>query len=166
MNAPLEIIEDYTLVDPPGIFSNPFVWLGIFIGAIVIGFVAYKLMRYRQATLSAPPPPEKSARQDLQLLASDIDLLSAREFALKISLILRVYIERRFDLNAPKFSTEEFLYHAAHSPLLPEEQHDWTNKFLLRCDQTKYALADMERQTKHELFDAVQSFVKNTTPPH
>lgn len=164
MNTPLELVEDHTLASPPGIFSSPLFWLLVCVVLALVGFIAYKLVRYRQAILAAPVPPEKSARNELSLLAEDIDGLSAREFALKISLIVRVYIEGRFGLNAPRFATEEFLYHASQSPLLAQEHHQWINEFLQCCDQTKYALADMEQQTKHELFEAVQAFIKVTTP--
>lgn len=163
MSAPLDLVEDLRLVAPesPGL---GLLWWWAVPAALVIGLGVVLLLRRRREKLAAPVPPEKTALADLALLLTEIDRLDAREFALQLSLILRVYIEGRFGLHAPSRSTQEFLSQAGSSPLLDARQQEWIASFLTHCDLAKFALADLENQTKRDLHQDVSHFVRATTP--
>jgi hypothetical protein len=163
MSAPLDLVEDLSLATPESPGLGNLWWLAV-PAVLLIGLGLAYLFRRRRERLAAPVPPERNALADLKALEAEIDRLDARTFALQLSLILRVYIERRFGLHAPSHSTEEFLAQAGASPLLNTEQQAWIAGFLNHCDQAKFALADIENQTKRSLHQDVLHFVQATTP--
>ncbi len=163
MSAPLDLVEDLSLATPESAGLGHLWWLAV-PAVLLIGLGLAYLLRRRRQRLAAPVPPEKTALADLNALQAEIDRLDARTFALQLSRILRVYIEGRFGLHAPRRSTEEFLAQAGSSPLLNDSQQVWIAGFLQHCDQAKFALADIENQTKRNLHRDVLHFVQATTP--
>lgn len=61
------------------------------------------------------------------------------EFYFRLSMIVRRYIERRFDLRAPRQTTEEFIVEAQDSRRLPYEYCGTVADLLIACDTVKYA---------------------------
>jgi hypothetical protein len=165
MSAPLDLVEDLDLATPPGPAHSPWFWVAAGIGIVLLVLLALRLGKRVKARLTAPIPPDKTALADLAAVEAAFDSLDAREFAGRVSLILRVYIEGRFGLRAPRRSTEEFLALAARSPALDAGQQEWTGDVLRLCDRSKFALADLAGETKRDLLNVVREFVRITTPP-
>lgn len=165
MSAPLDLVEDLGLVAPetPG-DHGPLFWTALIAAAALLIIAGLLLLRRRRIRLAAPVPPEKTALAALDSLRAEIEALDARAFAVRVSHILRVYIEGRFGLHAPKRSTEEFLAEAAASPRLTAEQQAWLAAFLVHCDRSKFALAGLEADAKHALHRDALDFVRATTP--
>ena len=165
MSAPLNLVEDLSLVAPKTPGDHNLLFSAAIIAAIALIIVTgLLLLRRHHLRLAAPVPPEKTALAALDSLRSEIDALDARAFAVRVSRILRVYIEGRFGLHAPKRSTEEFLAEAAASPRLTAEQQAWLAAFLVHCDRSKFALAGLEADAKHALHRDALNFVRATTP--
>ena len=93
-----------------------------------------------------------------------VDTEQARPYAIESSAIIRRYIEVRFDLAAPKRSTEEFLAEAQQSPNLAPEYQTLLADFLQCCDLLKFARTLADRNELVQLHDAAIRFVKETAP--
>lgn len=114
--------------------------------ALVISGIIYW---HKRAGRKLPPPvqvrPEEIALQELDRLLAE-DLLARGEikfFHIRISDILRQYIENRFGLKAPERTTEEFLValslaKSSENALLGKHRALLSN-FLTQCDLVKFA---------------------------
>ncbi len=60
-------------------------------------------------------------------------------FYVKLSGIVRLYLEGRFDLRSPELTTEEFFVVASESPDLSQELRSLLHEFLSRADLVKFA---------------------------
>jgi len=120
--------------------------LVLLLAALFIAGLSY----WKQRTAKKTPAevqlqPEEIALLELEKLLAD-DLLTRREiklFHLRISDILRHYIENRFGLNAPERTTEEFLSELSlknHSQSTLLSNHKvLLADFLNQCDLVKFA---------------------------
>ncbi len=96
---------------------------------------------WRRAHQVIPPTPYQQALAELATLEQK-NLLTAGDFDgyyTGISTILRKYLEARFDLRAPKLTTEEFLSLLGKNPELLGEFRLLLKDFLTACDQVKFA---------------------------
>jgi hypothetical protein len=111
----------------------------------ICGFIFWKKRQGRKR----PPPvqlrPEEIALLELDRLLAE-DLLARGEikfFHIRISDILRHYLENRFGLKAPERTTEEFLValslaKSSENALLAKHRN-LLNDFLTQCDLVKFA---------------------------
>jgi hypothetical protein len=60
-------------------------------------------------------------------------------FFVEMSSIIRIYIENRYDLRAPEYTTEEFLEVVADSPDFSEDHQRLLREFLRQADLVKFA---------------------------
>ncbi len=83
-------------------------------------------------------------------------------FFVQLSLILRIYLENRFDLNAPEFTTEELAGKLQHDPRLNENNRQTLREFFIQADLVKFARADAEQEVMQHAFSTVEKFVDQT----
>ncbi|MDD5556851.1 MAG: hypothetical protein PHN82_06325, partial [bacterium] len=110
--------------------------------AAVAAAAAVLRRRRRRGPPAAPARPahEIALEEIARLLAADLPGRGlVREFYASLSDIVRRYIERRFGLNAPDRTTEEFLLEAGAAGGLPERERGLVGDFLARCDLVKFA---------------------------
>jgi len=98
----------------------------------------------RRRSRPAPKPvisPHQWALGRLQNLVDDqlIERGLVHEFYFRLSMIVRLYLERRFAVMAVERTTEEFIMETRESPKLPVEYHGMLGNFLGACDTVKYA---------------------------
>jgi hypothetical protein len=165
MSLLADLIDDDRLLEPPVPFQiNP--WLVA--GALVALAALWWLVRYCRATLAARQrvtavrTAHTDALAELERLFALIDTEQSRPYAIESSAIIRRYIEARFDLSAPRRSTEEFLIEAQHSPKLAGGYQVLLGEFLKVCDLLKFARTFANRTELHRLHDAAVRFVKET----
>ena len=111
----------------------------------ICGFIFWKKRQGRKRPPPVQLPPEEIALQELDRLLAE-DLLARGEikfFHIRISDILRHYIENRFGLKAPERTTEEFLValsltKSSENALLGKHRN-LLNDFLTQCDLVKFA---------------------------
>jgi hypothetical protein len=147
----------------PGTWPLPMLILGailLAIAAFVIWFWRRRAKHVRALTL---------AEQTLQRLEAIRPLMqptSAREFGTEASEIVRVYVERRFEVVATQRTTEEFLQSllqdsraalAGYRPLLSD--------FLQQCDYVKFAGGSLTTPDMESLFQSARKFVLETGQP-
>lgn len=109
-----------------------------------------------------PLPPHERARRRLEAVLRHLD--DPDVFCTEVSLILRQYIEERFDWNAPDRTTEEFLALVQRGSELVEEHKGLLRDFLGRCDAVKFARYQPTEAELRELHRAATRFVADTIP--
>jgi hypothetical protein len=121
------------------------VGLVVLLAALAItGYFYWKKKGAQKMPAAEPLRPEEIALQELERLLAD-DLLVRGEihvFHLRISDILRRYIENRFGLKAPERTTEEFLTElsqARSENALLGRHKILLAGFLTQCDLVKFA---------------------------
>jgi len=112
---------------------------------VVAGLFYWKKAADKKKPLAIQPRPEEIALQELDRLLAE-NLLARGEvklFHLRISDILRRYIENRFGLKAPERTTEEFLMELSQAKLsenaLLGSHKTLLTDFLTQCDLVKFA---------------------------
>jgi hypothetical protein len=82
-----------------------------------------------------------------------------RHFYYRLSDIVRLYIQRRFDLPASHETTDEFLLDVQKQPVLAEEHKGFLRAFLEAADLAKYACYQPDSTETHAALDAARTFV-------
>ncbi len=169
---PVDVIaEDLKDVKGPVDFPRSVLWSYIFLIGIValVIFVLFYISRRKpkgkKQEVKVQAPWEK-ALQALNMLKAEELLLKEQHglFYIKLSDIVRHYIEERFDIKAPEMTTEEFLYFVQSRNQLSRAHASALKNFLTACDLVKfakYAPTGAEAETSFEL--AVK-FVEETKP--
>jgi hypothetical protein len=114
----------------------------------------------RPAHVLALAALEHLQRQDL------IGQERIEEFYVRVSTILRRYIELRFGLRAPEQTTEEFLISALATGGLIAAHRDPLEAFLQHCDLVKFARYWPTPSAMEETFESAKTFVKHTADMH
>lgn len=146
---------------------TPIVWLCI--GMAVATIAIFMLRRIRRKRKLAPPPPRSPqliAYDELERLRA-MDLIAkgrVKEYYVRISDIVRRYIERRFSLKAPDRTTEEFLAEAGASGLLDPRARTLVGDFLEQCDMVKFARYGPTAEEIDGVYAAAKRFVDETVP--
>lgn len=165
MTEPAELIDDIRLLEPPEPFRiNP--WMLAAAALVIVAL--WWLIRWSRArsaashSVAVKEQAEADALAELERLFAMVDQGMSRPYAIESSAIIRRYIEVRFELSAPRRSTEEFLKEAGHSPKLAPHHQAVLGEFLGVCDLLKFARAMADRAELHHLHDAAVRFVKET----
>lgn len=167
MNPPTELIDDLRLLEPPEPFRlNYGLILACLVLLLLIGWIirARRMKKSAQSGADAMQQAHADALAELGRLFALIDTEQSRPYAIESSAIIRRYIEVRFDLAAPKRSTEEFLAEAQQSPNLAPDYQTLLADFLQCCDLLKFARTVADRAELVQLHEAAICFVKETAP--
>jgi hypothetical protein len=157
---------------PQQIVGSPsLAWLWIVL--IVLGIIAAILLIRRYVKKRAKKgaeivpllPPYEEAMNSLRLLEAKqyLSKLMIREHVFELSDILKRYLERRFDVNAAEFTTEEMLAWIMRSPLEPDDKKsgEW---FFSTTDPVKFAKWQPENDTLHRFGAEVRQIIERTRP--
>jgi len=149
--------------------ERTWLWVWWTIGGLVaVGVLAMGLVWFVRRLRREPPevviPAHEWAYDELQKLLDEqlIERGLVHEFYFRLSMIVRVYIERRFNLMAPEWTTQEFLIETQRSELLPYEHRSRLGEFLQACDMVKFALHRPGNVEIEQAFDAARDFVSET----
>lgn len=83
-------------------------------------------------------------------------------FFVKLSSIVRHYLESRFELRSPEQTTEEFLEEITRSPDVSRGHQQLLQRFLQRADLVKFAHYRPDSQDVDESVDAARRFLEET----
>ena len=133
--------------------------------ALVAGLYAV-INRRRHGPLAAPRPAHEVALEALSKLhaARLIEAGKHEEFYIRLSDIVRGYLEVRFHLRAPEMTTEEFLQVAQRDPQLTPPQRSLLGTFLSEADLVKFARYVPESSDAERAYHAAGEFVRSTAP--
>jgi len=143
-------------------------WLFVAAAALVIAGVIAWFVRRSLANRSeqlAPLPPSAPHVVAWERLQRALGLIhEAERFCTEVSQIIRVYLEDRFELQAPDRTTEEFLFELQSSKRLATEHKQLLADFLGECDMVKFAKAEPPEQELRNLHEAASRLVGETQP--
>ena len=163
----LDIRDIKGVVDVPSGNEWVFFIFALFGVAIVVFISIWIIRRHlakssEKSVLIPPQPPHILAWNKLQ---RSLDLIhDADLFCTDVSLIIRVYLEGRFDLQAPDRTTEEFLFELQTSKYLDDSHKDLLGDFLSECDLVKFAKAEPPENELRRLHEAAGRLVGETQP--
>lgn len=162
--APRDIAPPVALIAPR---TPLWIWVSVMvIGLALAGGLVWWLRQ--RAKQPAPPPPPRPAHElaleALQRLQGDnlMDHHAIEPFYVRLSSILRQYIEWRFQLRAPEQTTEEFLADALASGGLIATHRDLLSSFLHQCDLVKFARHQPGHSDMQNAFDSAKVFIEQT----
>jgi hypothetical protein len=144
------------------------IWLGAGAAAAVAAVILVS-RRKRRGDLEGPSPlpPHVIAYAELQRLL-EMNLIArgrVKEYYIRLSDIVRRYIERRFGLRAPDRTTEEFLAEASASGSLDARARTLVGDFLEQCDMVKFAKYGPTHDEIDGASAAAKRFVDETRQP-
>ena len=168
--APAEIPDIRPLKDVVDIpTGNEWVWW-LFVAAaalVIAGVIAWFVRRSlaKRSEQLAPLPPSAPHVVAWERLQRALDLIhEAERFCTEVSQIIRVYLENRFELQAPDRTTEEFLFELQSSKRLATEHKQLLADFLGECDMVKFAKAEPPELELRNLHEAASRLVGETQP--
>ena len=138
------------------------------LAVLVLAVLWWRRARRRRLLRGEPSQPaHELALAALDRLQSDdlITLQRIEEFYVRVSGILRHYIEWRFGLRAPEQTSEEFLdaMLVAGGPIA--EHRDLLSAFLAHCDLVKFARHQPASDDMHNALQRARDFVEQTADP-
>jgi len=85
-----------------------------------------------------------------------------KEYYVRLSDIVRHYLENRFSFRAPEMTTEEFLSVLAKSPKGAQQHKKLLKQFLVQCDMVKFAKYGPTQIEMLDSFRLAENFVDET----
>jgi len=111
--------------------------------AVIFGAFLWARKRKRKAMEAASrvrPADEVAYEKLMELRAMRLpEKGMVKEYYVRLSEIVRYYLEGRFSFRAPEMTTEEFLESLRESPVLRSEHKHLLREFLSHCDMVKFA---------------------------
>ncbi len=154
---------------PPSIM--PFVYsAAIVLLLLAAAFYAIRhIIRKRRELAAQPPPPLPpwiKAELELDELAAEnlVEQGMFMEFYNRTQLILRTYIEERFDIHAPERTTQEFLEELRNTGPQLTSYSGQLKQFLTHCDMVRFAAHIPEIHEINAMFNSCRDFVQATKP--
>jgi hypothetical protein len=151
-------------VDLPGLSGWLYFLMGLAAAALALSL--YMLWRRRKGgrkARAALPPHEFALAELRKLMAEDLIAKGqAKLFYLRVSAILRHYIEDRFGLRAPERTTEEFLNDLQTTHVLLPRQKELLKRFLEHCDMVKFAEYQPNRDEVDNTLNTCAQFIAET----
>lgn len=156
IRGPVEVPRDYTAL----------YWIAAGVVA-VLALVALLLRRLRRPKAVPVVPPRPAHALALEALAQlrAAGLVEAEryeEYYVRLSGIVRDYIEARFHVRAPEMTTEEFLQAAQRRAQLAPPQRALLGQFLGEADLVKFARHHPAPADAERAWDAAHDFVHST----
>ena len=155
VKPPVAVPRDYT----------PLLWLAGGIALLAaIGAGLYRFLNRSRAVVKPPRPADEIALEALARLRSErlLEKEEFGEFYVRLSAVVRAYLEARFELRAPEMTTEEFLQVAQRSPQLNPAQRSALGHFLSEADLVKFARYRPSPDDAERAFAAAGQFVEST----
>ncbi len=167
-----EDMKDLALneIEPPLSYPRSYtLWILSGAGAVLLLIIASGIYYYRKRTnkigsIDAVLSAHDIAYNELRTLVDEnlIDKGEIKQFYLRLSAIIRRYIENRFGLKAPEQTTEEFLSGLEKANNFPDQYKPLLNDFLRHCDLVKFAKFEPGTEDIQKSFDSCKAFIQGT----
>src|SRR5262249_1925439 len=140
--------------------SPSLVIVGILACLLIIALVAYFACPNAKPKAALPLLPKEAARKQLEALKQRIQIENGYAFSIKISDLLRNFIEQQFGIKAVRQTTYEFLIEASKNSHFDLAQQERLRHFLLNSDSIKFAQANAGIRENEALFEQAAAFVE------
>ena len=144
---------------PPDILQLTLTIILISLALCLIAYAVILILRLRKthfARTAPPPPPSEVAHAALEVLHANAPNLTANEFGLETSNIIKHYFHDRYDDPLLFETSEEFAIRENHKKSIPRSKRIALGEFFERCDLLKYANApDAEEEADPLLEEAL-----------
>jgi hypothetical protein len=147
-------------IRPPIVDSPSLMIVAVLACLLVLVLVAYFLWPSPKRRAVLPPLPKEAARRRLEVLKQSIVTETGYDFSIKISDVLRSFIEQHFGIKAVRQTTMEFLMEASENSHFDLAQQERLRHFLLACDSIKFARANAGAEENATLFEQAAAFVE------
>ena len=123
--------------------------------------------KIKAAVVQSRPPAEIASEQLQRLLAENLPAQGlVKEFYLRLTAIVREFIEGSTGIRAPEQTTEEFLRDARLGEVFSKSQSDSLKEFLEAADMVKYAGSLPESSQIERSIERAREFIQlPLTPP-
>jgi len=142
----------------------PWAWLlaGLVMLLATLPFLFRKLQERIAARRRLSAYEVARAELDALLYGERPDRATMDRFFVRLSAVIRRYLEDRFGLRSPELTTEEFLQELSRSPDLFAQHRDLLAAFLTRADLVKFANFVPDETGVEESIEAAQRFLEET----
>jgi hypothetical protein len=142
------------------------VWaaLSVLVALACLGGIWWWYRRRHRRTPPLPQPAHVLALQALECLRREDLIVQQRveEYYIRLSDILRRYVEWRFGLRAPEQTTEEFLVAVLATGGLIATHRSLLSTFLQHCDLVKFARHQPSPGDMQQAWESARGFVEQT----
>jgi hypothetical protein len=151
----------------PGIAQKKMLWI---IGAILLALLViaalYCIFRKRQEGPAVLAPWETALLELAELrIGFRQGKIEMETCFVKLTDVVRQYLEKRFRINAPKQTTYEFLAELNKPDgVLPENQRPFLREFMTAADLVKFAKLPPDEHTLSVALDKAEALVAETRP--
>jgi hypothetical protein len=155
----------------PIALPEPLTWLYyvaavlIILALLIIWFIVH---RKRKPQTVHEIPIHETALAELARARKYLEQNLSLKYAQKASLILRNYLERRFDIHSTRQTTTEFLASfdqlSSSSQAMLQPYRQSLQICLEQFDLAKYAHKTTEQETMEQLEESIRNFIQETTP--
>jgi hypothetical protein len=152
--------EEMEDIRPPIADSPSLVIVAILACLLILALVAYFVWPSPKPRAVLPPLPKEVARKHLEALKQGIATETGYDFSIKISDVLRSFIEQHFAIKAVRQTTIEFLMEASKNSHFDLAQQERLRHFLLTCDLIKFARTNAGVRENETLFEQAAAFVE------
>lgn len=131
---------------------------------VIVVLVIVMLKRRRRAPVI---PPWTLALQDIAVLHHDLrgGKLNLESGLLRLTDIVRVYLEKRFRLHTTRQTTAEFMDELSHSGgPLPAQQRPFLSEFMTSADLVKFAKMPPDEGMLNSAIEKAEILVNETKP--
>ena len=143
---------------------SPWLWLAVALalcaGAAPFGYRAWT--RWRSRVMQASAYDVACRELEALLYGPKPSSEQMDGFFVKLSGIVRRYIEGRFQLRSPEYTTEEFMLQLSRSPDLIRRHQDLLGTFLEQADLVKFAHHIPTPEDIDEALDRAKCFLEET----
>lgn len=141
-----------------------FIVIGALLLFIIVLWLIAKFFKHKNNPQIHIKTPYEIAMEELISLEREhlIEHHQVKEYYFKLSIIIRKYLEGRFNISAPTLTTEEFFKVVTGKKILNPDYTATLNIFLNSCDYVKFAKYIPSSEEIETTFSSAKNFVEET----
>ena len=149
------------------ILLENYIWVSIGALLFFVCLLIWYLIRNQKKsnqdqTMEETIDPFEEALHAIEELQKKKLKIEPKPFVFRLSEILRIYIQKRFQMPAMELTGEEFIVEIASNPFFSRNYEDLLRDFVGQGDRVKYSKETIESNQINLLLDSALFFVKDT----